>query len=110
MIKPLRLFLQYLYDKKGWAYRPWTAWIFITFHRHGTAFPYKGDEVWWTWPWRRHGLPKYISVGFSGTGEFGDARFNTLKELDAEWDRYEEACKKMSPIEIPDVFGDTDYK
>lgn len=58
----------------------------IRVDRVGIDFAHAGDTVIWTWPWRRNGLPKYISVGFSGTGEFGDARFHTLAELRKAWD------------------------
>lgn len=58
----------------------------IRVDRVGIDFPYTGDTVIWTWPWRRKGLPKYISVGFSGTGDFGDARFHTLAEIRKAWD------------------------
>lgn len=81
--------LRWLHDDKKWAYHPSTAWLFAEPHRWGIDFPYKGDEVMWTWPWRRNGQPKYISLAFSGTGEFGDARFNTLQEIDAAWGAFE---------------------
>lgn len=53
--------------------------------RLGVEFPYNGDVVIWLWPWRRDGKPKFISVCASGTGEWGDVRFNTLAEIDAFW-------------------------
>lgn len=58
----------------------------------GIEFWYRGDTVIWTWPWRRKGLAPYISLGFTGTGSLGDARFWTLGEIDATWKGYEEAC------------------
>jgi len=91
--------------------------LFTTVDRAGIWFPYKGDEVLWTWPWRRDrgdgwkGGP-FISVGFSGTGEFGDARFNSLKELDEMWDDYFNAEKRhsefMSRMEISTEWSSTD--
>jgi hypothetical protein len=64
-------------------------WLAIVDHtridRLGVEFPYRGDTVIWLWPWRRDGLPKILSVGLSGTGEFGVARFNSLRELDLAW-------------------------
>jgi len=66
----------------------------ITIDRGGIWFPYKGDEVLWTWPWRRKGLAPFVSVGFSGTGEWGDARFWSLKELDSQWEAYFNAEEK----------------
>jgi hypothetical protein len=58
----------------------------VLLNRFGVEFPWNGDIVIWLWWWRRDGLPKYISVGFSGNGDFGDARFHTLAEIDAAWD------------------------
>ena len=57
----------------------------VSFDRLGVEFPWNGDTVIWLWWCRRNGLPKYISVGFSGNGDFGDARFNTLSEIDKAW-------------------------
>lgn len=46
-------------------------------------FYYKGDEIGWNFK------KKYwISIGFSGTGEFGDATFKSLKLLDKAWNEY----------------------
>jgi hypothetical protein len=59
----------------------------VTFDRLGVEFPWNGDTVIWLWWWRRNGLPKYISVGFSGNGDFGDARFRTLAEIDKAWEK-----------------------
>ena len=56
----------------------------LSFDKIGFDFWYKGDEVIWSWKKK-----KWISVGFSGTGEFGDVCFNTLKDLEAEWNNYE---------------------
>lgn len=82
------------------------AALFITIDRGGIWFPYKGDEVLWTWPWSRRerkgdnrGKAPFISIGFSGNGEFGDARFWTLKELDQSWEEYENACREISDRE-----------
>ena len=64
----------------------------------GLTFPYYGDNVIWTWPWyepeARRGEGKYISLGFTGTAEWGTSRFKTLKDLRVMWDRfYEEVAK-----------------
>lgn len=47
----------------------------------GIEFYYHGDWVIWLWPWKRRS-DKYISISLSGTGEFGDAKFSSLKEID----------------------------
>lgn len=70
----------------------------------GIEFWYKGDIVIWTWPWRRYNRGPFISLGFSGTGEWGDARYWTLDELDREWDMYFDACKAQDRpfvVEVP---------
>jgi hypothetical protein len=64
----------------------------VSFDRLGVEFPWKGDTVIWLWWWKRNGLPKYISGGFSGNGDFGDARFRTLAEIDKAWDSLGDYC------------------
>lgn len=72
----------------------YSPFIPLGFDNIGFRFWWRGDDIWWTWPWKRKGLPKYISLGFSGTGEFGDARFHTLKEIDKMWYDFECDCLK----------------
>lgn len=75
------------HDKQpSWHQRLVRLVFSVSFDRIGVEFCYYGDTLLWVWPWRRCGLPKYISVGFSGTGEFGDARFHTLAEIRKAWD------------------------
>lgn len=74
-----------------YKYHVWPiGWITIFFHKYGVEFPWRGDWVIWTWPWNnrneRSVRGKFISVGFSGTGEFGDARFKSLESIDDAWD------------------------
>lgn len=57
----------------------------ITINRAGIDWWYKGDTVIWTWPWRRNDKPKWVSLGFSGNGDFGDARFVCLADVDLAW-------------------------
>jgi hypothetical protein len=55
----------------------------------GVIFDYKGDEVWWIYPWNHVGKKeRFISLGFTGTGAFGDAVFKSLKDIDKEWESY----------------------
>lgn len=55
----------------------------ISYSNHILWCYYKGDEAGWNFK------KKYwISCGFSGTGEFGDACFLSLKELDGQWNEY----------------------
>ena len=68
-------------------------WLFCSIDNLGVQFWYNGDEVIWLWPWKRRGY-KYISILASGTGEFGDATYNSLKEIDNFWAEYEEATTK----------------
>ena len=75
---------------KHWVVRA----IFCTIDKYGIWFPYKGDEVMWKWPWRRKHDPRpFVSLVFSGNGEFGDAAFWSLREIDDMNQMYDEACK-----------------
>ena len=69
--------------------------------KHGIWFWRKGDEVLYLWPWARknHGKGKFVSLLFSGTGEWGDATFSSLKELDSQWEEYSNYGSKMINIE-----------
>ena len=60
----------------------------LAIDKFGPEFWYHGDTVWWSWKRK-----KWISSGFSGDGSFGDACFDTLKDLDKEWNNYFEAEK-----------------
>ncbi|MEK6884627.1 MAG: hypothetical protein AABY22_33650 [Nanoarchaeota archaeon] len=76
-------------------------WFFADFDKFGIWFWHNGDEVCWNWPWRNKNEKKrFISVSFSGTGEFGDARYSSLKELDKNWDDYDLATKEMEKLSI----------
>lgn len=78
--------------KRRWMLRSLPTWTQISFNGLGIEILYKGDNVIWTWPWHRQWkgqkLGPWISLGFTGTGEWGDARFWTLKQLDGQWDLY----------------------
>lgn len=69
-----------------WLWRLVRLCLHVSVDRIGIEFTRNGDTVIWLWWWRRNGLPKYISVGFTGNGNLGDARFNTLAEIDKAWD------------------------
>ena len=78
----------------------------------GVEFPYKGDVVIWLWPWKRTGPPDdkwakapFISLSFTGTGDFGDAKFWTLKELDELWDNF---AKRMNEHTMQSENSDPD--
>jgi hypothetical protein len=73
-------------EHPNWVHRLVRLCRRVSFDRLGVEFPWNGDIVIWLWWWRRNALPKYISVGISGNGDFGDARFHTLAEIDAAWD------------------------
>ena len=97
--------LRWAYDQVYFEHLMDTPFVvlFTSVDKHGIWFPYKGDEVLWTWPWRRReregdnrGKAPFISVGMSGNGEWGDARYWTLKELDKDWDEYFAACEKVN--------------
>lgn len=92
---------QWLLFEAGWSGTP-AQLLLATINRHGITFPHNGDEVWWLWPWKRGKLPDkpFISVGFTGTGEWGDSRWATLKEMDAEWDAYFKACEESEAWDV----------
>lgn len=55
---------------------------------------YKGDDIFWIWPWRRwyfikqyNNHKKFMSLTSLGS-------FDTLKEIDDFWKEYYEACYK----------------
>ena len=58
-------------------------------------FYYKGDEIGLIHFWRRSQF-KWISMLWSGTGEFGSASFRSLKELDNYWIESVKICKEYS--------------
>lgn len=62
-------------------------------------FYYRGDEIGWHFK-KKH----WISCGFSGTGEFGDAIYSTLKSMDKEWNDYFDTCAQITERE------DKEYK
>jgi hypothetical protein len=49
-------------------------------------FHHNGDEVAWD-----STRGRWISLGFSGDGSFGDALFVSLEELDREWEEFSHA-------------------
>ena len=63
---------------------------YITVFNLGVGFPYRGDELWWLWPWKRTDC-KYISVSF-------ECGFNSLKEY-VKFDKEFEAALKESNAE-----------
>lgn len=92
-------FYRWLIEKSHHHFYPY-AWMVTIFDRFGIEFIWKGDTVIWSWPWRKRrdrARGAFISLGFSGTGEFGDARFKTLKELDDEWSKFFDSCPKADP-------------
>jgi hypothetical protein len=44
--------------------------------------------VLWLWPWHDRTFGKFISVGLSGTGQFGDASFTSLAAIDEAWEGF----------------------
>jgi len=81
--------------------------VFCSIDDSGIWFPYKGDEVLWVWPWKRKNRPEddrgkapFISLNFSGTGEWGDARYWTLEELDKHWQEYQDIMNAKTEIDF----------
>lgn len=83
-----------LHRKSRYHFWP-IGWLALSFDSLGAEFKWRGDDVIYTWPWRycreRRMRGPFISLGFSGTGEWGDARFHSLRELDAQWELFAEA-------------------
>ena len=63
--------------------------------RDGIDFKWKGDEVWYVWPWlRRNKRTKFISLSFQ-------AGYPSLRALDKEWEGYfEHEMKDKNDINI----------
>lgn len=71
-------------------------WLFALVDSYGVWFTHRGDEVLWLWPWRRDGKGAFISVGLSGNASLGDARYDTLAQLDRDWEGYFEARNRQA--------------
>ncbi len=47
------------------------------------------DDVVYKWPWKQQNeYDKWISLGFTGTGEFGDMTYPDLKSIRKDWEEY----------------------
>jgi hypothetical protein len=60
-----------------WKWKIWSA-----FDKFGYSFMYKGDEIYWVWPWRRKSYKpdtKFISLLLNED-------FESLKSIDDRWD------------------------
>lgn len=67
----------------------WHQYLVFKLDSSGIWFGRKWDEILYVWPWKRKDNGKFISMLASGTGEFGDASFSSLKELDQFWENLE---------------------
>ena len=75
--------------------------FFSSFDKYGFEFFYNGDTVIWLWPWKRKDKEmKFVSLSFSGNGDFGDAVYKSLKELDNDWERLGAVCVSEPQKEI----------
>ncbi len=80
------------------CYTPF-KYLFCSIDKLGIQFWHKGDEVIWVFPWKRkNNKNKFISISFTGTGEFGDATFESLSELDKYWFEFEKCCEDTNRI------------
>ena len=75
----MNIFPKFLWKRYWWAR--------VAIDHSGITFPYQGDEIIWIWPWKRMGGEKYISVLFSGTGQFGDCKFTSLQDIKEAWNK-----------------------
>lgn len=53
----------------------------------GVNFKWKGDDVIWVWWHKRINGKRYMSLSFCAT-------YDSLKEIDEDWDNYYEACDR----------------
>lgn len=102
--------------EKSWI-SPKIAQSILTFHisKGGIWFYYKSDEVIWVFPWKRIAPNKvYVSLGFSGTGEWGDAYFPTLRSMDEAWEAYnkdqDEWNERNQGVDFEKILEDFDKK
>lgn len=65
---------------------PWHVILSATLTRNGIEFAYKGDWVWWLYPWDRkwNNGNAFVSTLFCGS-------FHSLKQIDDEWQFYSDA-------------------
>lgn len=77
----VRKFLDSKFRKYQWL----DTLVTGTFSKYGFEFDYKGDWIWYSWPWRGQKF-RWISTSF-------EAGFNSLEALDKEWDGYFKACQ-----------------
>ena len=78
----------------------WGNLLCVNFVKHGIWFWRKGDELMYVYPWVKPHGGKFISMLFSGNGDFGDAVFNSLKELDRSWDDWQDLSAKVKDSEL----------
>ena len=72
----------------------------LSIQEYGVWFFYKEDEVCYKYSWKRKNKnDKWISLEFSGTGEFGDMIYPTLKSMDKAWKEYFDDCIIISEKE-----------
>lgn len=58
----------------------------------GVEFDHDGDNVLWIWPWKRSAWRRrYMSFGF-------DAVFESLEEVDREWEGYFQAIAVLEEM------------
>lgn len=87
---------QHILFKWGWC-DDWRQYLLISLTRSGIEWNHKGDDVIWLWPWRRgkiKGKP-FVSTIWSGTAEWGDARYVSLAAMDKEWELCNKACENV---------------
>lgn len=81
-------------NRKAHLHRAWVNFwwqlgfnmIFAGADRVGIDFWRKGETVCWLWSWARKTGAQWLSLGCEGS-------FNSLQEVDAFWDSYQEMCE-----------------
>ncbi len=88
MNKHIITLYRYCMFKRLWA-NTWKKWLWASASRTGVEFHHKGDQIIYVWPWKRVNKEhKFISLCFTGNGEFGDVSFKSLAEIDRQWDEF----------------------
>lgn len=83
----------------------WANLVCFNLAKNGVWFWRKGDELMWLYPWARKHYEgrKFLSLLATGTGQFGDAAFYSLKELDSYWKKVESAFGQINETHQPNL-------
>lgn len=82
----------------------------LSIDKRGIWLYYKGDEIYYKYYWKRKNKnDKWISLNFSGTGEWGDAIFSTLESMNEAWNEHFDDCARISEKEDKEYLKNEKY-